>query len=183
MLLRTTTYLIISILFFAPSQKLFAQLSKKDSVILNHSPVKATLLSTALPGAGQFYNKKYWKIPVLYGAFAGLGYLIKFNNDRYQTYKDAYIVRIDGDASTVDEFQNQFSEGDLKTLKDFYRRNRDLSIIFAGLVYVLNIVDASVDAHLFYFDVSDDLSLNIRPEIYNSYHTDRFAALTLSLNF
>jgi hypothetical protein len=138
-----------------------AQEPPADSVA--HSPVKATLLSMALPGAGQFYNRKYWKIPVIYGAFAGLGYLVKFNDDRFQTYRKAYILRIDGKPETVDDFVDRYSDADLKTLRDFYRRNRDLSYIFAGLVYVLNIVDASVDAHLYYFDVSDDLSLRLDP--------------------
>jgi len=135
--------------------------SVQDSIERAHSPAKATVFSALLPGAGQFYNRKYWKIPVIYGAFAGLGYLIKFNNDRFQTYRDAFVLRTDGDPLTVDEFEGRYSESDLTTLKDFYRRNRDLSFIFAGLIYVLNIVDASVDAHLFYFDVSDDLSLRI----------------------
>lgn len=119
----------------------------------------------ALPGAGQFYNKKYWKIPIIYAGFAGMGYLIHFNDVRYQKYKKAYVVRLDNDSNSVDEFNGIYSDSDLKTLKDFYRRNRDLSIIVTGLIYILNIVDASVDAHLFYFDVNEDLSLHLQPSI------------------
>jgi hypothetical protein len=152
-----------------------------DSVI--HSPVKATLLSLALPGAGQFYNKKYWKIPVIYGAFAGLGYLVKFNDDRFQTYRKAYVLRVDGHTETVDEFVDRYSDADLKTLRDFYRRNRDLSYIFAGLVYVLNIVDAGVDAHLYYFDVSDDLSLRFDPVLQPLPGGPHAPALQLTMRF
>ncbi|MFN5224323.1 MAG: DUF5683 domain-containing protein [Bacteroidota bacterium] len=128
-----------------------------------HSPHKAAVMSALLPGSGQAYNKKYWKIPVLYGGFAGLGYAIRFNNREYNQYKDAFKLRLDGNENTVDEFAGIYSDNDLSTLKDFYRRNRDLSIIGCGLLYILNIVDASVDAHLFGFNVSNDLSLNITP--------------------
>ncbi|MFM7766538.1 MAG: DUF5683 domain-containing protein [Bacteroidota bacterium] len=128
-----------------------------------HSPRKATVMSAVLPGSGQAYNKKYWKIPVLYGGFAALGYAIRFNNSEYNQYKEAFKLRLDGDESTVDSYVGIYSDNDLSTLKDFYRRNRDLSIIGCGLLYILNIVDASVDAHLFGFNVSNDLSLNIAP--------------------
>jgi hypothetical protein len=134
-----------------------------DSLARLHSPVKASLFSAILPGAGQVYNRKYWKVPVIYGAFAGLGYLAVWNNERYQLYRKAYRFRIDGNPLTVDEFEGRYSDGDLKLIRDYYRRNRDLSLIFTSLVYVLNIVDASVDAHLFYFDVGDNLSLQLMP--------------------
>jgi hypothetical protein len=130
-----------------------------------HSPTKATILSAILPGAGQFYNKKYWKIPVLYTGLAAIGYAVDFNQDRYTTYRNALKIRTDGDASTTDDFEGVYSEENLRTLKDFYRRNRDLSIIIGGIVYVLNILDAHIDAHLFYFDVSDDLSMKISPAL------------------
>lgn len=120
-------------------------------------------MSALLPGSGQAYNKKYWKIPVLYCGFAGLAYAISFNDGEYSQYKDAYRLRLDGDENTVDPFVGVYSDNDLSTLKDYYRRNRDLSIIGCGLLYILNIVDASVDAHLFGFNVSNDLSLNITP--------------------
>lgn len=155
--------------------------SKKDTVVLNHSPSKASLLSMALPGAGQFYNKKYWKIPIIYAGFAGMGYLIHFNDARYQKYKKAYVVRLDNDSNSVDEFNGIYSDSDLKTLKDFYRRNRDLSIIVTGLIYILNIVDASVDAHLFYFDVNEDLSLHLQPSI--NLNAQNKAVTGLSVHF
>jgi hypothetical protein len=184
--------LFLIILFFVfQNSKSFSQLNtasvitplKTDSAVLKHSPTKATLLSMAFPGAGQFYNKKYWKIPVIYAGFAGMGYLIHFNDTRYQGYKKAYILRLDGDSTTVDDYANIYSDDDLKTLKDFYRRNRDLSIIVTGLIYILNIIDADVDAHLFYFDVSDDLSLHIQPSINSNYQSQFSAGLSLTFNF
>ncbi len=143
--------------------KITAAGQSSDSLVKLHSPIKASLFSAILPGAGQVYNRKYWKIPVIYGAFAGLGYLAKWNNERYQIYRKAYRFRIDGNPLTTDEFEGRYSDSDLKLIRDYYRRNRDLSLIFATLVYVLNIVDASVDAHLFYFDVSDNLSMQLTP--------------------
>ncbi len=149
-----------------------------DSLSLLHSPKKATLLSTALPGAGQAYNKKYWKIPVIYAGFAGLSYLVKVNHDDYLIYKNAFRKRLDGDESTIDPFVGIYSDNDLSTLKDFYRRNRDLSIIGIGVLYVLNILDASVDAHLFHFNVNDQLTLQLQPSVV----TGPFTASSLSVN-
>ena len=196
--LKLKFFFILFFVFF--TQALFAQsktdstevlsktdstevLSKTDSIVLKHSPTKATLLSVVLPGAGQFYNKKYWKIPVIYAGLAGMGYLVSFNDKRYQNYKKAYALRLDGDSSSVDEFANIYSDGDLKTLKDFYRRNRDLSYIVAGLIYILNILDADVDAHLFYFDVSDDLSFHLQPSFNYSAQNKPSGGLSLTFNF
>ena len=122
--------------------------SKTDSLVKKHSPTKATLLSLVLPGAGQYYNKKYWKIPVIYAGLVGMGYLAHFNNDLYKQYKSAYEMRIDEDPNTIDEYEGIYSDDDLLTLKKYYRRNRDLSYIVGGIIYVLNILDADVDAHL-----------------------------------
>lgn len=121
-------------------------------------------MSIALPGLGQAYNKKIWKIPIIYAGFVGLGYFVKINNDDYKTYKNAYKDRLDGDESTVDPYVGIYSDNDLVTLKNYYRRNRDLSIIGIGVLYILNVLDASVDAHLFNFNVSDDLSIMVQPE-------------------
>ncbi len=148
-----------------PVVKTDAASVKKDSIALLHSPRKATLLSVAIPGLGQAYNKKYWKIPVIYGLAGLMTYFIVDNNKEYKIYKKAYSYRLDNDSSTVDIFENTYRPEDLKTLKDYYRRNRDLSIIALGMTYVLNIVDAAVDAHLYYFDVSDDLSMKIQPSV------------------
>lgn len=179
MSLRLTLLLFFFVAFCLPISS-YSQ--NTDSLVRSHSPVKATVYSALLPGAGQVYNRKYWKVPVIYAAFAGLGYLAKWNDDRYDTYRTAYRYRIDGNPETIDNFTDVYSDTDLKLLRDYYRRNRDLSLIFAGLVYVLNIVDASVDAHLFYFDVSDNLSMNITPSVV-PYNKTTLTGVNLSLKF
>ena len=155
--------------------------AKQDSLSLLHSPRKATIYSAVLPGAGQAYNKKYWKIPIIYAGFGALTYFVVTNNSEYKTYEEGYKFRLDGDVTTTDDFVGIYTDEDLVTLKNFYRRNRDLSVIGMSLLYVLNIIDASVDAHLFYFDVSDQLSMNVTP----SYLPGKFSgpALTFSLTF
>lgn len=142
-----------------------------------HSPRKATIYSAILPGLGQAYNKKYWKIPLVYIGFGTIGYFIHWNNDNYQTMKMAYSDLTDGndntdsyldlDASGFYDLKNptQFNnfKDALSKQQDYYRRNRDLLIISIVGFYGLNIIDASVDAHLFDFDMGEDLSLNWQP--------------------
>ena len=136
-----------------------------------HSTKAASLMSALLPGLGQAYNKKYWKIPVIYAGLAGLTYSVVENNKKYNTFRAAYILRADLDSNTIDIYDDQlingetkYSEAQLKYFKDLYQRRRDLSIIFTGLLYILNVIDAAVDAHFFTYDISDDLSLNFQPE-------------------
>lgn len=132
-----------------------------------HSPKTAAILSAALPGLGQIYNRKHWwwKVPIIYGGFAGLGYSVYFNQSNFVKYRDGYRTLV-GDTSLtrypVDG--TQYSASQLKELRSFYKRNRDLSIIFITVLYGLNILDATVQAHLFDFDVSDDMSLHIMPD-------------------
>jgi hypothetical protein len=133
-----------------------------------HSPRKATLLSAIVPGAGQIYNRRYWKAPI---AWLGLGtcvYFIRENTREYRRYKDAYIALADGDANTVDEFNGRFSAPQVLEVTDTYRRWRDLSYIAFGLVYMLNVVDATVDAYFVRFDVGGDLSLEAAPSLYTA---------------
>jgi hypothetical protein len=152
--------------------------AQADSMSAIHSPRKATLLSTALPGLGQVYNKKYWKIPIIYGIAGAMTYFIIDNNTQYQQYKNAFSIRLDGDPTTIDKYVNTYSDEDLRLLKNYYRRNRDLSYIALGMTYLLNIVDAAVDAHLYYFDISDDISLKIQPCV-NPIPQNYFAGLNL----
>jgi hypothetical protein len=136
----------------------------KSTIQKKHSARKATLFSTVLPGLGQAYNTKYWKIPVVYAGFGAMSYFFTINNSRYLKYKKALILRNDGDETTIDDYATQYpNQQTLIEYKDYYRRNRDLSVIGFALFYVLNIVDANVDANLFYFDVSDDLSIEWMP--------------------
>lgn len=173
MIFKTRTNVIVQ----ADSIKPTVDLSQK---VNKHSPHKATIYSAILPGLGQAYNKKYWKIPVIYGLTGVLTYFAIDNNKEYVVYKDAYKWRLDDNSATVDKFEGIYSDEDLRILKNYYRRNRDLSFIGMGVVYLLNVVDAAVDAHLFYFDVSDDLSLKVQPGIQPMSHT-AFAGVKLSL--
>jgi hypothetical protein len=147
-----------------PKETVVKQVSK-DSATKIHSPKKAAIFSACLPGLGQAYNKKYWKIPVLYAGMGAFGYFIHYTHGQYRTFKDAYVLRTDGDSTTIDD-QPDYSESQLKENVDFYRRYRDLNIILLAAVYALNIVDANVDAHLFTFDVSNDLSMEMRPSLH-----------------
>lgn len=145
--------------------------------IRNKIPIKAGFYSALLPGAGQIYTEKYWKIPVIYAGLITSTYFIKENNTSYQHYKNTYLQRKAGNNS--DEFQGQYSDTDLTTLINHYRRNREISILCLIGTYLLNIVDASVNAHLLNYDVSDDLSLVIKP-IYLS--KENATVISLSYN-
>ncbi len=154
--------------------------SKKIS---SHSPKKAALFSTALPGLGQGYNKKYWKIPVIYAGFAGLAYSYSINQTKFKTYRNAYKYRIDSDPNTTDAYVGVYTDENLNTLQKYYHRYRDLSVIGMAALYVLNIVDASVDAHLFKFDVSDNLTMNIAPTFINTSSNTFTSGIGLKIKF
>ena len=140
------------------------------------SPRKAAILSSTLPGLGQIYNKKYWKIPIIYTGLLTSAYYINDNNVQYKLYKDAYLKRLDNNPDN-DDFVGEYSSGDLLILKDFYRRNREVSILCFVGTYIINVLDASVDAHLFDYDISEDISLQITPT-----STANFNGLSLILN-
>jgi len=132
---------------------------------LEHSPKKATLLATFIPGAGQIYNKKYWKLPLVYGGFAGIGYALWYQRDQFKLYQNELIARDNNDSNALNPNLSRFPLEYIKSNMNFHRNNRDLAII--GLIgfYALTIVDATVDAHLFSFDVDKSLSLraNAKP--------------------
>jgi hypothetical protein len=122
-------------------------------------------MSACLPGLGQIYNKKWWKLPIIYAGFGGLGYAFWWNNKLVQEYKNSLHYRYDNDPNTIDTL-SRYSDDNIITLKNYYQRYRDLSVIGMAALYTLQIVDACVDAHLATFDVSDDLSLNVCPRVY-----------------
>jgi hypothetical protein len=129
-----------------------------------HSTTKAAVFSAVLPGLGQAYNKKYWKIPIIYAGFAVFGYFVASNNKEFQKYKEAYIYTANGDTSyNPNPYIGKYNQTQLKEGMDFYERNRDLSIILTGLWYTLNILEAYVDAHFFNYDISDDISMHVGP--------------------
>ncbi len=127
-----------------------------------HSAKKATLYSTFLPGLGQAYNKKYWKIPIVYAGLGTTIYFIYWNTDQYNIYKEAFDLRM---AGGTDIYSGIYSEQNLITLQNYYRNNRDLSIILTVLIYGLNILDANIDAHLFDYDVSENISMRFEPAL------------------
>lgn len=126
-----------------------------------HSVKKAVRYSAMLPGLGQAYNRKYWKIPLIYGLGGFTVYTAISNSKEYIRYRNAYRLRVDGDASTVDEFAGQLNNAVLRQNRDLFRQQRDLYWILTAGVYALNLVDAAVDAHLFDFNVSDNLSMHL----------------------
>jgi hypothetical protein len=134
----------------------------------NIIPVKSTLFSTFLPGLGQAYNGDYYKIPIIYGGFAFLSYWLNLNSMQYNRYRNAYNTEVaysKGEISTPSEFNGRFSAQSLKNYRDRFRRNRDYAVVYLALGYAVNIIDATVFAHLSGFDVGEDLALKFSPAI------------------
>lgn len=121
-------------------------------------PDKAALYAAVLPGLGQMYNKQYWKLPILYGGAILIGHFIKYNNDFYNAFRNAYIANQEGSLSDDDPF-SRFSEQALQLNAERYKRNRDFMIIMGVVYYLVQIVDAHVSAHLIEFNINDDLAL------------------------
>lgn len=139
---------------------------KKESILKpkRHSPKLAAIMSGVLPGAGQVYNRKYWKVPIIYGAFAGVTYLAAKSHRNYITYRDGFRAVVnDSLVNSVVIDGQPYNQTKLGDLRDLYKRNRDMAFVFMGVIYGLQILDAAVDAHLFDFDISDNLSMQIHP--------------------
>ena len=154
-----------------------------------HSPRKAALYSAVFPGLGQWYNRKYWKVPLVYAGYATLGYFVYFNNTHYVSYRDAYLDFTDDNPATTSYFsvfskdadprsyaqelypttynkQNyEWMKEQLRNGMQYYKRNRDLSLIGMAGWYILTILDAVVDAQLFHFDVNPDLAVRVLPAV------------------
>ena len=183
---------IISIglfLFILGTATVFAQtktdaiLVAKDTLKSNDidplTPAKAAFYSAVLPGLGQAYNKKYWKIPLVYGAMGTSLYFYIDNNKKYHQYRDAYKRRLEG--YTDDDF-SYLDKTRLIAGQKFYQRNRDLSALVTLAFYALNIIDANVDAALIQFNVDENLS--VRPIIYpNDVTFKTNVGLTINYNF
>ena len=139
-------------------------------------PTKATWLAVVFPGGGQIYNRKYWKLPIVYGGFIGCLYAYNWNSQMYSDYRQAYLDIMDNNPNS-DSYKDFFRPGyDFEANKDYitevfkkrkdrYRRWRDLSIFAFIGVYVLSVIDAYVDAQLASFDISEDINLTIQPDI------------------
>lgn len=138
---------------------------KKDSGVKKHSPTKAAIFSAIIPGAGQIYNKKYWKVPVIYGLMGTAAFFMITNRSELQKYKEDLNYATDTDSATVPIHFPNTSTQNLVAYRDFHKQNRDYALLAMGLVYALNIIDATVDAHLFEFNVNQKLSGKIEPQI------------------
>lgn len=142
-------------------------------------PKRATWLALLIPGGGQIYNRKYWKLPIVYGGVVGCAYALSWNGQMYSDYSQAYLDLMDDDPNTdsykdfvppnvdVDSNRSQY-ETIFRRRKDLYRRYRDLSIFAFIAVYALSVIDAYVDAELSNFDISKDISLKVEPTIINN---------------
>ncbi len=172
---------------------------QKEQVEFKPDPKRAVIYSAIFPGLGQIYNRKYWKLPIIYGGFIGCAYSITWNSTQYNDYKQAYSDIVDNDPNT-DSWKNMIRYGinpdeltpsqissyadAFKNKKDYYRRYRDLSYIITVGVYALCMLDAYVDAQLFDFDISPDLSMRMEPVIFDkSAFASRSFGLQCSINF
>lgn len=141
---------------------------------------RAMWLALVLPGAGQIYNRKYWKLPIIYGGFVGCAYAMSWNNQMYHDYSQAYLDIMDDDPNTqsYNQFLHLGAKIDASNIerykeifrkrKDRYRRWRDMSMFVMIGVYAFSVIDAYVDASLSEFDISDDLSLRVEPTVINN---------------
>lgn len=157
--------LVNSSLIFSQSDTTFVELP--DSIReKEHSPTKATIMSACLPGLGQIYNKKYWKVPIIYAGLGIMSYFIYTNTDEYINYKCAYIESAQGSMNgSYSYLVQRYSTADLLSAREYYRRNLEISILLTVLWYALNILDATVDAHLYTFNISDKLTMKVEPAI------------------
>lgn len=155
---------------------------------------RSVWLAMVFPGAGQIYNRKYWKLPIVYGGFVGCAYALNWNNKMYKDYSQAYLDIMDDDPNTksFEDFlplnynisgQEERYKEIFRKRKDLYRRQRDLSIFSFIGVYLLSIIDAYVDAELSDFDITKDISLKIEPTTFNQESTRNINSIGLQCNF
>ena len=158
------------------------------------NPNRSVWLAMVFPGGGQIYNRKYWKLPIVYGGFVGCAYALNWNNKMYKDYSQAYLDIMDDDPNT-DSFKDflplnssiagqeeRFKEI-FRKRKDTYRRQRDLSIFCFIGVYLLSIIDAYVDAELSDFDISKDIGMKVEPALFNDGKSNKFNSVGLQCSF
>ena len=173
--------------------------SRRDLANFKPDPIRAMWLGLVIPGAGQIYNRKYWKLPIIYGGFLGCVYALTWNGQMLADYSQAYLDIMDSDPNTKSyeemlpprysiEGREARFKSIFKSKKDTFRRYRDLSIFAFGGVYLLSVIDAYVDAELSTFDISHDLSIEIQPTIietgrYDMNHRTTTPGIQCVLNF
>jgi hypothetical protein len=146
-----------------------------------HNPKKAVIMSAIIPGLGQVYNKKYWKVPIIYGAGGAFVYYLGYYQDKYTKFRTALATGEAGRKYLIDGREYDFES--LKSGQDYYRRFRDLNALGITAIYFLNIVDAMIDAHFFYYDVSDNLTMHIQPAVFNNPGATSSLGLQINLLF
>lgn len=171
---------LIDTISFSLVDTLPVKKQKRDWKTWRPDPKKALWLAIVIPGAGQIYNRKYWKLPIVYGGFVGCAYAMRWNNMMYKDYSQAYIDLTDNDPNTksyerFQQFSNRITQANIqryqelfKNRKNRFRRWRDLSFFVMCGVYAISIIDAYVDASLSEFDISDDLTMRVAPTIINN---------------
>ncbi len=170
--MRTLLSILFLVAFFFSTQNQtyalnFYRQNKKKTVTdttrkeKEHSPKKATYFAI-IPGGGQIYNRKYWKLPIVYAGFAVTGYFGISNRNEYKKYGEAYTCKVTN-PDCSNELAQKYSEQDLISIRDYYRRNMELSFIIMGGWYILQMLDAMVDANLYYWEVDDELSISVQP--------------------
>ncbi|HSW68163.1 MAG TPA: DUF5683 domain-containing protein [Bacteroidales bacterium] len=150
-----------------------------------HCPERATWYALALPGLGQAYNRKFWKIPIVYAGFAGLGYNAHINRIEFLKFREAFQHVLNQDTIPINNpYIDRYNLQQLRQGMDFYRRNMEFGYILTGFWYILTVLDAVVDAHLFDYDISEELSLRASPVMLPNLASRRYiSGMTLTLRF
>ncbi|MDL5044478.1 DUF5683 domain-containing protein [Oscillatoria amoena NRMC-F 0135] len=158
---------------------------KIASYATRYDPHKALLYAAVLPGLGQVYNKKYWKLPLVYGGLAGTAYGINFYQEGYRLYRKELFYNLDNNLSQDTQINPNtgFTTAQLRTIVDRFRRERDFMIIIMMGVYILQMVDAHVDAHLKEFDLNPNLQVRIEPSFSNELLTGRMGGVSVKFRF
>lgn len=176
---------------FTPSQPTDTVPPVIPQAVWTPNPTKATWLAVVIPGGGQIYNRKYWKLPIIYGGFAGCAYALSWNGKMYKDYSKAYLDIMDNDPNTNSHLDirglSNYPENQQKELlrkrKDMFRRYRDLSIFAFIGVYLISVIDAYVDAELSNFDITPDLSMRVEPTIINDQFHSRNKSVGVQCSF
>ncbi len=145
------------------------------------SPFAAVISSALLPGLGQMYTGTYWKVPIIYGTAIYLTSSFMRMDLLYRRFDKALTYLLDGDPNTIDEFEGKRSRQDIQYFRDYYRRYRDLNLLGLSLLYVLNVIDAYVGAHLYYWNVDSDLAMRIYPSV--TPQVGAYSSGVLAMNF
>ena len=145
-------------------------------------PNKAAIYSALVPGLGQAYNRQYWKIPIIYGAFIGIFHGIRYNHELFNDFTNALRAEQDGDPNTINGFGENISADLLSRNRDKVRRDRDFLIIIGVVAYLVNIIEAHVAAHLHEFQINDKLSMEWNPKIHSTPLVSRSPGLSVTFN-